>query len=165
MEWKDRVKSNPYLKKLIIDGEEKIVEIREVDENIIENGTPLNAENMQGLDDRVTNLEIYSTIEKAIGKWKDNKTIYRKVFEFTNLGSIFTDTIIVQLIKMDCMIHSANGQWRTLPWLYSNKDVIDAGTWSGGFYYRDDNQTINFQVGSNLENIDKGIIILEYTKE
>lgn len=51
MEWKDRVKSNPYLKKLIIDGEEKIVEIREIDENIIENGTPLNAENIQTLDD------------------------------------------------------------------------------------------------------------------
>lgn len=66
MNWLNRIRTNPFLRKIIIDGEEKEVEIRDIDSNVTQQGTPIDAENMQALDDRVTNLEEKNILTMAL---------------------------------------------------------------------------------------------------
>ena len=116
-------------------------------------------------------LKMYSTYsaekEQVVGTWIDGKPIYRKVFTFTSTTSFATNiNNIDNLIKMDCNIRYTGGaSWRNLPWLYDvgNTSYID-GTWAGGFYFDNASTQIRFQMGSNLATIDKGILIMEYTK-
>ena len=104
---------------------------------------------------------VYSREEQIIGVWVDGKPIYRQVFEFGKVTYINTNiSSIDNIIKMECLVHSTGNQWRTIPWLFKGA----AAEWQGGFYFREDNKTINFQAGDSLWNIDKGIFIMEYTK-
>ena len=104
------------------------------------------------------NLIHYHFTEQKIGYWIDNKSLYRKIWTFTdiistpnlNLGINF-DTIV----KATFMGKQADGAWRAIPWLFE---------WEGGFCITADNH-VWFQVGAEIGNISTGHLILEYTKK
>lgn len=106
----------------------------------------------------------YSTTEQVVGTWIDNKPIYRQVFTQTNTNNISNvapnnDNII----KMECYIRrTSTNAWRKLPWLFVSSNAYGNASWAGGFYFN--NNTINFQLGSDLGTIDKLVFIIEYTK-
>jgi len=115
-------------------------------------------------EDDITIDNHYSTEEKLTGgKWIDGKSIYRKVVGFNTISTIDTgfnsyDT----LISANCLVKASNSKdrgWRTIPWLY---DIGDK-SWEGGFRLGEDGK-IYFQVGSSLSDIQRGHIVLEYTK-
>lgn len=110
-------------------------------------------------------LDIYSTSEtKTKKKWIDNKPIYRKVFTGSSIQTVNTGlTEIDDIVKMEMLIriNDATKPWRNIPWLFNSGT---ATSWMGGFYLRADTGQIVFQMGSELTNIDRYIIILEYTK-
>ncbi len=131
--------------------------------NIGAGGVDTNRLIVNGVD--IGNKLNYSTEEQVVGKTDDGKFVYRKIFKFTSLSAIPTGiSDLEDVFDMRCTIHQSSGGWRTLPWLYSSNNAIGNGSWAGGFYLRDDNNTIYFQVGSDLGAIDKGSITLEYTK-
>lgn len=108
-------------------------------------------------------IDIYSTAEIKTNKlWVDGKIVYRKSFTFTSTAIISTGiTNIDNLVKFECLIKASNtkdGSWRSLPWLFGN-----TASWMGGVFLRPDGE-IRFQLGADLNEIEKGVIILEYTK-
>lgn len=109
---------------------------------------------------------IYSTDEKKVGTWIDGKPIYRKVITQNNANNISNvATNIENIIKMECMVRQAPAlSWRNLPWLFVQNNSFGSPSWGGGFYYQLSDNSINFQLGSDLGNVDKVIITLEYTK-
>lgn len=109
---------------------------------------------------------IYSTDEKKIGTWIDGKPIYRKVITQNNANNISNvATNIENIIKMECMVRQAPAlSWRNLPWLFVQNNSFGSPSWGGGFYYQLSDNSINFQLGSDLGNVDKVIVTLEYTK-
>ena len=114
--------------------------------------------------DELTNAFIYSTNESVVGTWIDDKPIYRQVFTQSNTNNISNvATNNDMIIKMECLIRRSNtNAWRKLPWLFVSSNTYGSANWAGGFYFN--NNTINFQLGSDLGTIDKLIFIIEYTK-
>lgn len=108
----------------------------------------------------------YSTSEQVIGYWIDGKPIYRKVFSKSNTNDITNVASDVDnVIKMDCVVRQTTANaWRNIPWLYVQNNNFGGAGWGGGFYYDVPNNTIHFQVGSDLGTIDRAILIIEYTK-
>lgn len=106
----------------------------------------------------------YSTSEQVAGKWIDNKPLYRRVFFQTNANNISNVALNSEnIIKMECLVkRTGYNTWRTIPWLFVNNDSLGDVSWAGGFYFN--NNTVNFQLGSNLNEIDKLVFIIEYTK-
>ena len=128
----------------------------------------LNAQSTSQTDtyscDYINNLQsnVYSTEEIRVGTWIDGKPIYRKSFTFTSFSDLAAGLAnkIDYMVKIQCMAHQTNKQWRNIPWTY--RELVN--TWCGGLYFDDASGNIYFQVGSDLGNIDKGLLILEYTK-
>lgn len=125
------------------------------------------AEINESVSERVDALERmanYSTTEQVVGTWIDDKPIYRQVFTQSNTNSISNaatnnDTII----KMECYIKRTDtNAWRPVPWVFVSSNAYGNASWAGGFYFN--NNTIQFQLGSDLGTIDKLIFIIEYTK-
>ena len=128
------------------------------------NTMPSNAASLEV--DEIDLRNIYSTTEQKVGTWVDGKPIYRKVITKANTNNItnaLTDPD--NIIKMDCTVRQAGTPaWRNLPWLFVMNDGYGGAAWGGGFYYELEANTIYFQVGSSLGNIDRLIMIIEYTK-
>lgn len=109
---------------------------------------------------------IYTTTDQKVGTWIDGKPIYRRVITKANTNAI-TNALdnVDNIIKMDCLVRRKTTiEWRNLPWLYVNSDTYGNAVWAGGFYYNQSQNTIYFQVGSSLSDIDRLILIIEYTK-
>lgn len=113
-------------------------------------------------------VDKYSYEEFKTNKvWVDGRPIYRKVYSFNSLTTLNIGTSnIADIVSSTCMIRQTNsgGHWRTLPWVWAEGTYFGGGEWSGGYFIRLDNYTIAFQVGSSLAAVDKGFLILEYTK-
>lgn len=114
--------------------------------------------------DELTNAFKYSTTESVVGTWIDDKPIYRQVFTQSNTNNISNvATNNENIIKMECYVRrTGTNAWRSLPWLFVSSNTYGGASWAGGFYFN--NNTINFQLGSDLSSIDKLIFIIEYTK-
>ena len=104
---------------------------------------------------------IYSTGEKIIGKWTDNKNIYRKVI---NTGQISSATKTVNhgisglsnVINVYGICKSAAGNYYTLPRIEpSNQNAQIALSVS--------NTAITIQTGTNA-NFASSFVVIEYTK-
>lgn len=122
--------------------------------------TQLNTTNKNNLVEAINEakLENYSTTETVIGKWIDNKPLYRKVL---NIGS-----------------HDWNEAAYTFAHYISNLDVVIKNQWIGfhnnKWYYSWDNLTSNNIVANSTDVIincnssgvtfQQNYIILEYTK-
>lgn len=108
----------------------------------------------------------YSTSEQVVGTWIDGKPIYRKVFTQQNMNTI-TDvaTNVDSMVKMECLVRQTTyNDWRNVPWLYVQGSSYGNYGWAGGFYYSTSDNKIYFQTGSNLSDINRLIMIIEYTK-
>jgi hypothetical protein len=147
--------------------------VQDTDMNEIKSVVNNNASETSLNKENISNLifgEQYSTSEVQTSKvWIDDKPIFRKVITFdattfrnnTNLPTNISN--LDNVIKLECIAKSAqDSSWRNIPWLYtSGSSFISA--WAGGFFLRD-NGNLQFQIGSDLANIDKVFVIIEYTK-
>lgn len=131
--------------------------------------TPINSTNLNTLQNNVESeinkISSYSTTETIVGKWINNKSIYRKVITGNSISSDVNTGITgyEDIIDMKVFLKQSNAtSWRPLPWLFVLNDAIGSAIWAGGFYFMDG--ILKFQVGSNLKNISKFIAIIEYTK-
>lgn len=110
-------------------------------------------------------IKNYSTTETIIGKWINNKTIYRKVFEINsqtlpNNKWLFIDHNlgIATYINFWGFV-SSGGNTQPIPRL-----VTDAvANWSIGCGDFTTNR-VGIQFGSYYSSVDSGFIVLEYTK-
>ena len=116
--------------------------------------------------DNIDLRNIYKTTDHKVGTWIDGKPIYRKVItqnNTNNITNVFSN--LDNVIKMDCLVRRKTTiEWRNLPWLYVYNDNYGNAVWGGGFYYNQSQNTIHFQVGSSIGDIDRLILIVEYTK-
>lgn len=127
----------------------------------------INDEFLENVNDKIKQLGTYSTDETDTGMtWINGKKIYRKVLDKDQtLAKISTGISFDEIIKASCIIRSSiDNNWRTLPWLFGSGTQAVEGVWAGGFYIRTSDSSILFQVGSQLTQVNKIIIILEYTK-
>lgn len=109
----------------------------------------------------------YTTDEVEIGKWIDDKPIYRKVVKITNTNSFSLNNNMETLIFSSCTIQlSSNNEWRPVPWLSVAGSSYQYADYGGGYYINPDgNWTVHFQVGTVLSSINQGIMIFIYTKK
>lgn len=115
------------------------------------------------VDEKV--LSVYSSTETEIGKWINNKPIYRKVLTFTtgNSAGNISVPIDVDNIEMFTNItgftyNSSNGEQRILPNVYYDMN----GIYTIGVYLVRRN-SISITYGSSRTNL-SGYLIVEYTK-
>ena len=119
----------------------------------------INPESVEGSRDN------YSTNEHVVGKWIDNKTIYRKTFQYT--GSIVENVLttigtighaVDNVVKIDRAIRNSNNEW----W---SDNYFDTAT-PEGIAIRVDKATGDVQILSTNENWGSPIVnvTVYYTK-
>lgn len=113
----------------------------------------------------LSNLFNYSTNETVIGTF-NGKPLYRKVTISTNTNSLNTGVKNIDtLLRMDMIVRQSNyTSWRNVPWLFTSNDNYGNASWAGGFFLNGNTGEIAFQVGTDLGNINKLILVMEYTK-
>lgn len=120
-----------------------------------------------------SNIYKFSTEETVVGFWWNNKPIYRKVIQASattlprsvSTGITKVDDLVTAHFQVKQSVGKDSG-WRTLPWLYNSDyaGTYGQGEWAGGWYFNGDSGYLYVQAGSNISDIQKYIIILEYTK-
>lgn len=115
----------------------------------------------QNITDSFKNNNIYSETETVIGKWIDNKPIYRKVLTGTlPTGSgenVFT-VPNAKIINFNGIIKSTYNQWWPIPAIYS-EDNYRIYT-----YISLDRTQLKVDCGSYFSTNSQYEIIIEYTK-
>lgn len=119
-----------------------------------------NKNDITSINSKLTALNTYSTAETVIGVWADGKPLYRKTYIFTSINKITTEISWDTIVDAQMMTRQSSGQWRPIPWLFNSTDT----GWMGGFYMVDSDHSIRFQLGTNLNAINKGHITITYTK-
>ena len=133
--------------------------------------TPLNATNLNDLEDRISNATapindlMDYTKEQQIGIWKDGKKLYRQVFEFSNYNTEYRLDItnLSEVINVEAYFRRKDytNMSQKVPSRLSSdfqlsfKSIVKEGS----------TVTVSFENGSAWANAFlKAIIILEYTK-
>ena len=148
--------------------------IYEVDPEEYSGTTPLSASNLNsmqdgiyedidGLSEDLESKSTYSLNENVIGKWVDNKPIYRKVIEVPKSAVSASSVAIPHNISNLGTLVTARGilvgstDFNVIPW-------ITGGTYA--IYLNDITSTaVNLNITQNAYNkIVKIFLILEYTK-
>lgn len=113
----------------------------------------------------LSNLFNYSTNETVIGTF-NGKPLYRKVTISTNTNSLNTGVKNVDaLLRMEMTVRQNNSSsWRNIPWLFTHNDTLGTAAWGGGFYLNGTTGDVYFQVGTNLGDVNKVVLVMEYTK-
>lgn len=123
---------------------------------------------MVSVIDEIEKCRTYDSIESIVGTWIDGKEIYRQVFTGTSYMDFPISTSISNvdsMIEMRLLVrYSGNSSWRTIPWIYGSNTTVGSGAWAGGFYFNDTNKSIEIQMGNDIKNFDKYVLILEYTQ-
>lgn len=104
---------------------------------------------------------VYSSNRVEVGKWIDNRKIYRKVY--SGAGDIpasidiepFKTIINAQIIVKN---KSGGGEWRPIPWVFNSYD----GNWAGGFYIQETQHKIVMQIGNELRKTYWWHLIIDY---
>ena len=125
----------------------------------------INAENLN----KIQESNIYSTSEIEIGKWTDNKPIYRKVIVIQNptFNNYVSHNIanIDTIINVNWMLKEGNDAFRTMPIAYQESGSVNARFSCSPYIFNKTNYLIS--AGSyfveNSSNISLRIIV-EYTK-
>ena len=158
----------PYITiNYIIKAKQKVAIAGSVTNDI--NSTDLDAcPNASTIKNYVDSKQTYSETEAIVGKWINNKPVYRRVLKytpsnFTNNHEMSTGiTNLEDIVKMDAVVHNnSDTGWRNIPWTYSNSNFPTS--WSGGFFLKT-NGGIFFQLGSSLADFSYIYVIVEYTK-
>lgn len=137
-------------------------------ENLPSTNTPVNATNLNKMDAGIANLETevenrtsYSTNEVEIGKWINNKTLYRKVFSGTvsNIESLCnTQNQRTSIINMYGHATATNGVVMPMNNSFSNSAYVWSAWWGA-------DMAVAANFGSNFSSSSSVIIVLEYTKD
>ena len=104
---------------------------------------------------------VYSSNRIEVGKWIDDRKIYRKVY--SGAGDIpasididkFKTIINAQVIVKN---KSGGGEWRPIPWAYP----IQNTDWNSGFFISETQNKLFFQLGSNMKSTYWWHVILDY---
>lgn len=111
----------------------------------------------------LTDLFDLSDNEVVIGTY-NSKPIYRRVIVLNQYYQWFDTGIknVDLVFKMDMMVEQTNTakDWRNIPWLYAN----GLTSWFGGFYFSGVSGRVYLQIGSDLQQFNKMVLIVEYTK-
>ena len=114
--------------------------------------------------------EVYSTNETIIGKWIDEKTIYRKVIRITSIPTNEERikagiTSFNELITLKCLVRdSSDNSWREIPWTVGHSGSVFISNWNAGITYSSKDDVIIIQCGTDFKRTNLGHITLEYTK-
>jgi len=134
-------------------------------EDLPSENSPINAENMNKLQDNVENaINTCSTSETIIGRWIDGKPIYRKVINVESFPNATTDYITVNITNIKSIIDiRAMAQSSTevfpIPFVYSASHIeVVMGEISGTTL-----TAIRLKSMSNRSAF-SGFVIVEYTK-
>lgn len=125
----------------------------------LSNLTTTNKSNAVNAINEINNLTIYSTTETSVGKWIDNKTIYRKVFSGTTNSSGNETTIT--LSNLDKLIKASGC-------LLTSGYINPVGLYTGTdnyitLYYNTTSNNLTLNYTDNYRNKDYYLIV-EYTK-
>lgn len=110
-------------------------------------------------------IKNYSTTETIIGKWINNKTIYRKVFEINsqtlpNNKWLYIDHNLGVATYINFWGFVSSGtNTQPIPRLVTDA-VANWSIGSGDFT----TNRVGIQFGTNYSSVDSGFIVLEYTK-
>ena len=130
--------------------------------------TPLSASNLNILQDNIENAintnDIYSTNEIVIGKWINNKPLYRKVISTGNLPNTSVKNINHGINNLDKYINMygivSDGTYSIpLPYFYPSEMISTYGIGIEA----SNNLSINIITGVDRTGY-SGYVILEYTK-
>jgi hypothetical protein len=123
--------------------------------------TPINATNLN----KIQESNVYSTNEVEIGKWTNNKPLYRKVIEYTSglasntTKNIATITNASEIIIKQAYLKSTTGLFYPLNMVGYNGNTTDK------VYVYTESGTIKcYSTGGWGSSIWKLIVIVEYTK-
>ena len=126
--------------------------------------------NLVGAINDLYQNNVYSTDETVVGKWIDGKPIYRKVTVFLSVPTSSEKDLGIQNIDtiIESKVHflsnkSEDDSFRKLPTLYAQNNSYGEAKWAGGYFIKKTGK-IFFQIGNTLANIQKCIVIIEYTK-
>lgn len=114
----------------------------------------------EGID--VTRANTYTTLENKIGKWVDDKPIYRKVIETTTTSGTNTIPIsdissdLYSIVKIDGTTKQSSGNVTSINYYYSSSDYSNV-------YYDYMNSSIKIRCGSSY-GFGQTTLIIEYTK-
>ena len=111
---------------------------------------------------------IYSTDEREIGVWKDNKPLYQKtimVDSITHTGEIDVSSLNIDtVVKMNGIANHPNNQWVNFPFYHNDNYYIRVYYIIDGGGDISDN-CIYFEVGSRAQGLyTNGFLTLQYTK-
>lgn len=113
----------------------------------------------------LSNNSTYSTTEQVVGAWIDGKPIYRKVVSSTSVSTGGESTIATGLSNVNEYIKAEGFLYRTnntcFPLSRINPNNLAYAT---GLYITQSDNTVRIETGSNVTNISKVIVVLEYTK-
>lgn len=129
--------------------------------------TPINDKNLNKMQDNIENAieekQTYTTEEKVVGTWIDDKPLYRKVIDVGSLPNSATievdtglDSAVVRPIKMHGYAYnSTTGAFLILPYIIG----------SGGDIYLQYLTTNKFRIITSTDRTNlNAYVVLEYTK-
>lgn len=136
--------------------------------NLPDTTTPIDADNLNDLQDNVEEainlVSNYSSEEKVIGTWIDNKPLYRKIISTGNLPNTSVKNINHGISNLDKYINMygivSDGAYSIpLPYFYSSEMISTYGIGIEA----PNNSSINIITGVDRTGY-SGYVILEYTK-
>ena len=106
--------------------------------------------------------ENYSTEEQVIGKWINEKPIYRKVISQNSYNDIDLSQLhIDSVIDINAGGYGNNGSYRKINFNAESSSYYDS--WHSGIFY--ENNKIKFEVGSSFKAyLPQVIVFIQYTK-
>ena len=114
----------------------------------------------------VTSANTYSTTEQVIGKWINNKPLYRKVVDFGQLPNATTKSVAHNINNLDFIVNAwavakriDNGDITYFPINQARADTYEN---SIGLYLSQNN--ISIQTGIDRSNTNITYVVIEYTK-
>lgn len=115
---------------------------------------------------KLSPLNEFSLDEQIVGTWINGKPLYRKVYQLSNSNSFSLNNNMDELIFSSCTIQlSLNNEWRPVPWISVSNSSYQFADYGGGYYINPDGGwTVYFQIGNQLSNMKRGIMVFIYTK-
>lgn len=151
--------------------------IYEVDPEEYSGATPLSAGNLNAMQDgiyedidaaqeTIDNITVYSTTEKNVGKWIDNKPIYRKTIFVGNLPNNAEKTVAHNISNLNFATRvfgfAYNSEGRTFP-LPALSFGLSSGNVTPSIYLFADRNNITLGTGIDRSSY-SAYVTIEYTK-
>ena len=154
-----------YEDKEFLNKNEEIADNRKVNDTDLNEIKQVVNENDEEVN-KIKSKDTYSEEEQVIGTWLNGKPLYRKVYEISNSNPFSLNNDMDELIFSSCTIQLlSNNEWRPVPWIAVSGSSYQYADYGGGYYIKPDgNWTVHFQIGNQLSNMKRGIMIFIYTK-